>query len=183
MEAHVSKTIIQEGNVVNREQQEALCAEFTNEDIKATLWSNEDNKAPRPDGYNSCFYKKAWPCIGPEVCNVVKNFVHTGKLLKQVNATNLCLIPKIDQPIDVTHFRPIACCNVLYKIISKLLCNRLSLVLPSIIDEVQSAIVARRKIMHNILIFQDMMKQYKRKSQPPRCTLKIDLRKAYDSLS
>lgn len=91
MEAHVSKTIIQEGNVVTREKQEALCAAFTNEEIKAAMWSIEENKFPGPDGYSSCFYKKAWPCIGPELCNAVKNFFHTGRLLKQVNATNLYL--------------------------------------------------------------------------------------------
>ncbi|XP_010677723.1 uncharacterized protein LOC104893325 [Beta vulgaris subsp. vulgaris] len=135
MEGHISKTIIQEGKVINRKQQIAMCAEFTDADIKAALRDIGDNKAPGPD----------W-----------------------VNTTNLCLIPKIEQPKDVTQFRPIACCNVLYKIISKLMCTRLAAVLPSIIDEVQSAFAANRRIMHNILICQDILKHYKRKSHPPR---------------
>ncbi|XP_010685067.1 uncharacterized protein LOC104899550 [Beta vulgaris subsp. vulgaris] len=178
MKGHVSQIIIQEGKVLSRDQQIELCAEFTDADIKAALWEIEDNKAPGPDGYNSYFYKKAWPCVGQDICAAVKEFFHSGKLLKQINATNICLIPKIEQPTDVTQFRPIACCNVLYKIITKLMCTRLAVVLPSLIAEVQSAFVANRRIMHNILICQDMLKHYKRKSQPLRCTFKIDLRKA-----
>lgn len=113
----------------------------------------------------------------------VLDFFRTGNLLKQLNATNLCLIPKVEQPESVTQFRPIACCNVLYKVISKLLCTRLKMVLPDLIDLAQSAFVEQRCIMHDILICQDILNQYKRKSQPARCTLKVDLRKAYDSVS
>lgn len=91
-----------------------MCDEFTNEDIKAPLWDINDNKAPRQDGYSSLFYKKAWSCVGNDICIAVKKFFQIGKLLKQVNATNLCLIPKLDQPKGVTQFRPTTCCNVLY---------------------------------------------------------------------
>ncbi|XP_048492374.1 uncharacterized protein LOC125493253 [Beta vulgaris subsp. vulgaris] len=180
---HVSSSVIQEGNVVTENQQESLCAPFTGEDVKAAFFDIEDNKAPGPDGYTSCFFKKAWPCIGEDIINAVLNFFQTGKLLKQLNTITLCLIPKVEQPIDVSQFRPIACCNVMYKAISKMLCSRLKVVLPSLVDQVQSAFVANRVIMHNIFICQDMLKNYKRKSAPARCTLKVDLKKAYDSLN
>lgn len=143
----------------------------------------DDNKSPGPDGYNSKFFKEAWPCIGEDVSQAILNFFQSGKMLKQINATNLCLIPKIEQPSNVSQFRPIACCNVLYKIISKMLCSRLKAVLPCLVDEVQSAFVENRKIMHNILVCQDMLKHYKRENEPARCNLKVDSKKAYDSLS
>lgn len=64
-----------------------------------------------------------------------------------------------------------------------MMCNRLKVVLTSIVDEVKSDFVENMKIMHYILICHDMLKHYKRKSKPARCTLKIDLRKAYDFVS
>lgn len=63
-----------------------------------------------------------------------------------------------------------------------MLSNRLMKILPNLIDPVQSALIESRAIMHNIFICQDMLKHYKRKSQPARCTIKVDLRKAYDSV-
>ena len=105
------------------------------------MWDIDVNKSPVPDGYSIHFFKQAWPCISDDICKDVLNFFQTGKLLKQINATNLCLIPKVDQHNDVTQFWSIACCNVLFKIISKMLCSRFKLVLPSLIDEVQSALL------------------------------------------
>ncbi|XP_048503121.1 uncharacterized protein LOC125498862 [Beta vulgaris subsp. vulgaris] len=129
------------------------------------------------------FYKKLLGTEKHAIKHVSNSVIQEGKLLKQLNATTLCLIPKVEQPIDVSQFRPIACCNVMYKAISKMLCSRLKVVLPSLIDQVQSAFVANRVILHNIFICQDMLKNYKRKSAPARCTLKVDLKKAYDSLN
>lgn len=115
--------------------------------------------------------------------DAVLNFFPTRKMLKQINATTLYLVPKVEHPESVTQFWPIACCNVLYKIISKMLCSRLKAIIPSIINPIQSAFESNRQIMHNILICRDLLKHYKRKRSPPRCTMKIDLRKAYDSIS
>lgn len=94
------------------------------------------------------FFIKSMACVGNEVTQVVLKFFQTGKLLKEVNCYNLYLIPKVDHPCDVSQFRPIACCNILYKIISKMMSNILKLVLSSIIYEVQSAFVGNRVIMH-----------------------------------
>lgn len=102
------------------------------------------------------------------------------KVLKQINVITLCLNPKVEQPEDVSQFRPIAYCNVLYKVISKMLFNRLKVMLSCLVDQVQSAFVENRILMHDILICQHILNQYKRKSEPHRCTMKIDLEKAYD---
>lgn len=90
------------------------------------------------------------------------------------------LIPKVEQPEDVTQLRSMACYNVLCKVISNMIGKGLKIVLPCIVEQVQSAFVENRIIVHNILICQDILKHYKRNSQPDRCTMRIDLRKAHD---
>ncbi|XP_074299812.1 uncharacterized protein LOC141630982 [Silene latifolia] len=85
--------------------------------------------------------------------------------------------------LNVTQFRPISCCNVVYKCISKLLCNRISEVLPHIISDSQGGFIKGRSIVENILICQDVVRCYNRKSVSPRFMLKVDLKKAYDSVN
>ncbi|XP_048497994.1 uncharacterized protein LOC104907369 [Beta vulgaris subsp. vulgaris] len=160
----VSHTILHEGIVLNGEQQQLLSMAFTGEDVRQTLFDIDNEKLL-------------------EVIDVVLDFFQIGRLLKQVNDTTLCLIPKCDQPIDVTQFRPIACCNVLYKVISKMLCTRLKRVLPFLVNPVQNAFIEERVIFHKIFLCHDILKHYKRKHQPARCTVKVDLKKAYDSLN
>ncbi|XP_074271256.1 uncharacterized protein LOC141595185 [Silene latifolia] len=139
-------------------------------------------KAAGPDGFSGQFFKDARGTVVDSVIAAVKDFFESGKLLKQVNHTILTLIPKVELPFNVSQFRPIACCNVVYKCITKVLCNRLSLVLPDLVSENQSAFVKNRDNVENILVCQDLVKLYKRKSCSPRILMKIDLQKAYDSI-
>ena len=118
--------------------------------------------------------------MGPDVIEAVLDFFRCVRLLKEVNNTSITLIPKSKCPINVGDFRPISCCNVLYKCITKVLSNRLRVILPGIIDESQGGFVHGRFIMHNNMIIQDLVKQYGRKSASPSCVMKIDLQKAYD---
>lgn len=155
----------------------------TPQEVKQMVFSLNDNKAPRHDGYGSGFFKDAWSVIGEGITNVVLEFFENGALLKQLNSTQITLVPKVEAPKTTGDFRPIAFCNTLYKVISKLLCTRLSGVLPHLVSSNQSAFIEGRSIIENILICQDLIKYYKRSNASPRCLLKIDLRKAYDTIS
>ncbi|XP_074320775.1 uncharacterized protein LOC141657433 [Silene latifolia] len=87
----------------------------TYEEIKETVFSIPNDKSPGPDGYTSSFFNDAWEVIGQEVSAAITEFFQTGQLLTQINATNVTLILKCERPTSVKHFRPIACCNMLYK--------------------------------------------------------------------
>lgn len=120
--------------------------------------------------------------MAEDVTNVVKEFMENGKLLGEVNTITIVVIPKVQNPIFASQYRPISCCNIIYKVISKVLCNRLKRVLPILINKTQAAFVEGRSMIHNVLIFHGIMRHYKKKTTP-RFMMRIELRKAYDSVS
>jgi len=92
-------------------------------------------KAPDPDGYNALFFQKKWRVIGTDVTKAVQSFFATGKLLKSINHTFVTLVPKSSSPASLTDYIPISCCNVIYKLISKMLSNRLKVVINDLISD------------------------------------------------
>ncbi|KAK4380990.1 putative ribonuclease H protein [Sesamum angolense] len=105
-----------------------------------------------------------------------------GRLLRQVHTTILALIPKVRVPSMVSDFRPISCYNVLYKVVTKIIVQRLRIVLDKLISPSQNAFVPGRSIVDNILLAQELFTGYNRQGLPKRCALKVDLRKAYDTV-
>lgn len=176
----VDRNIVERGPTLNA--QTSLCHPISVDEIKTALFSMDTLKAPGIDGYNALFFQKAWSIIGSSITVAVQDFFTHLQLPQQVNCTYVTLIPKIPNASYVKEFRPIACCTVLYKNISKVITNRLQNILPDIVGESQSAFVKGRVIFDNIILSHEIVKGYNRKNISPRCMLKIDLQKAYDSV-
>ena len=98
------------------------------------------------------FYQKYWDKIGEDVIKIVLNILNFNALIVELNMTNTALIPKINKLTKISEFRPISLCNVSYKIVSKVLANRLKPLLSTIISESQSAFVPGRLITDNVMV-------------------------------
>ena len=99
-----------------------------------------------------------------------------------INHTNITLIPKVKSPENITEFKPISLCNVVYKLVSKVLANRLKMVLPAVVSENQSAFQAGRVIIDNVLMAFETL-HYMKNHQSGKSgfmALKLDMSKAYD---
>ncbi|WCJ31903.1 DNAse I-like superfamily protein [Euphorbia peplus] len=174
---HCNPVVFQAGAVLSREDSDSLIAPVSNDEIKRALWSIDSEKSPGLDGFNSFFFKKTWGIVGNEICQAVQEFFSTGKLLKQISCAILVVLPEKPNAEHLNDFRPISCCTVLYKIISKVLCVCLSSVLPRLIAKNQCAFIHGRKIIDNILIAHELVRNNHRGSAKANCALKIDIRK------
>jgi hypothetical protein len=159
-----------------------LIAPFTPEDVKKAVFSIGDLKAPGPDGLHALFYKKFWHLVGQDITVVVLKAINEKEIPAGWNETVVVLIPKVDNPEEVSQFRPISLCNVVYKIISKMLAARLKVILPDIISPTQSSFVPRRLITDNVLVAYECVHKIKnkRKGKTRLCAVKLDMHKAYD---
>ncbi|KAJ9536545.1 hypothetical protein OSB04_un000297 [Centaurea solstitialis] len=151
-------------------------------EIKCALFSIGNDKARGSDGFSAKFFKSAWSVIGNDFLVAIHNFFYSGRLTKEINHTLLCLIPKVPNATRVGDFRPISCCSVLYKVISKVIAERLKPFLAKIIGPTQSAFIPGRRITDNIMMAHELVVGYQRSQGQPRCAFKIDLRKAYDTV-
>lgn len=163
-------------------QQKELIKEVTTEEIYDSVKSLPKDKAPGIDGFPIEFFTKNWEIVQKEVLEAVQQFFITGNIVPAMNTTAITLVPKVSNPTKVKDYRPIACCTTLYKIISKVLTRRLKNVITKLIGGSQSAFIEGRSILDNVLFSHELFKCYGRKWISPRCVLKVDLRKAYDSL-
>ncbi|XP_015081362.1 uncharacterized protein LOC107024978 [Solanum pennellii] len=178
----ISTQVMKRGPTLTKQQRLQLCAAVTEQEIYDGLQSIGNDKAPGVDGYNALFFKHTWHIIKGDIIEVVQSFFTTGKLYKSFNCTLDSLIPKVKNPKTVKEYRPIAYCTVVYKIISKVLTNRLHYVIHTGICDSQAGFIPGRKIFDNILLAHELVKAYTRKHISPRSMLKVDLQKAYDSV-
>ena len=128
------------------------------------------------------FYQSFWSLIDVDICSTVLDCLNNCKIPLEINSTNITLIPKVKSPEPITDFRPISLCNIVYKIVSKVLANRFRVVLLSIIFENQSAFQAGRVISDNILMAFETLHYMKHQQNGKSgfLALKLDMSKAYD---
>nr|GEU30806.1 hypothetical protein [Tanacetum cinerariifolium] len=151
-------------------------------EVKEVLFSIGDDKSPGPDGYTVAFFKDAWDVVANNVTNAICEFFRNGTLLKELNHTIIALISKVKSPTRVNDYRPISCCNLLFKCISKIIANRIKHSLKSLIRPNQSAFILGRTSTDNILLTQELMYNYHLDRGTPRFAFKVDIQKAYDTV-
>jgi len=178
----LDETVVCCGPRLDTTTQASLLATVSHDDIKKAFFSIGDHKSPGLDGYSSFFFKKSWDVVGQDLCVAVQDFFQSGQLLKQINHSIITLVLKSAHVTTSSDFRPISCCNVVYKIISKILADRLGHALDGIISPLQNAFLGGRRMTDNINLLQELLRQYERKRTSPRCLIKIDFRKAFDSV-
>ena len=138
-------------------------------------------KSPGPDGMSPIFFQKYWDVVGPQVIQSVMYILRTRMMPNGLNDTYICLIPKVKSPQKISEYRPISLCNVIYKIVSKVLANRLKRVLPDVVSEAQSAFIPGRQITDNVLVaFEVMHCINQRRKGKGLMAIKLDMSKAYD---
>lgn len=167
----------------NPMQIQAMTSIPSPEEIQKLLFKLNPNKAPGPDGLTSAFYKSTWSFLGAEVISSITHFFQKSFLPASTNSTILTLVPKRPGASAITDFRPISCLNTLYKFIARLLVRRIKPLLPSVIVPNQTAFVKGRFIVENTLLAGELVNGYHRKKGPKRITIKVDIAKAFDTLS
>ncbi|XP_074306671.1 uncharacterized protein LOC141641928 [Silene latifolia] len=158
-----------------------LRAEYREEEVIEALNQMHPLKAPGPDGMNGLFFQSFWHLIGKDVVGTVLAILRGELSPAEFNKTNIVLIPKKKAPDKIRDFRPISLCNVVYKLVSKVLANRLKTFLPEIVSENQSAFTPGRLITDNVLVAFEMFHHLKNSRQLDGfMALKLDMAKAYD---
>jgi hypothetical protein len=159
----------------------SLIKPFTDTEVRAAVWDCDGFKSPGPDGVNFGFFKDFWEELKGDVMRFIAEFHRNGKLTKGLNSTFIALIPKVDSPQRLNEFRPISLVGSLYKILAKVLANRLRAVMGSVVSETQKAFVKDRQILDGILIANEVVDDARRANKE-LLLFKVDFEKAYDSV-
>ncbi|GJU33149.1 RNA-directed DNA polymerase, eukaryota [Tanacetum coccineum] len=168
-------------NRLSDEQVENMDQLISRDEIKSAVWSCGENKSPGPDGYTFEFFRRYWNFIGPDLCSAVECFFDKGSFPMGNNASFIALIPKVPDAKYVTDYRPISLIGSVYKVITKVLANRLATVVSDLVSDTQSAFVANRQILDGPFILNEVLTWCKRKRKQAMI-FKVDFAKAYDSV-
>ena len=161
------------------QETENLELPFSEEEVCSALMEMNGDKAPGPDGFTVAFWQDCWDFVKEEVMEMFKDFHEQSSFLKSLNTTFLVLIPKKGGAEDLGDFRPISLLGGLYKLLAKVLANRLKKVIGKVVSSNQNAFVMGRKILDASLIANEVIDSWrKRKEKGLIC--KLD---SYDNIN
>ena len=158
-----------------------LVRPFTLEEVKEAVWDCDSFKCPGSDGITLGFVKDFWDVLKGDVMRFLVEFHRNERLAKGINSTFIALIPKVDNPHRLNDFRPISLVGSMYKILAKVLANRLRSVIGLVISDAQSTFIKGRQILDGILVANEIVDEA-RKSHKDLLLFKVDFEKAYDSV-
>jgi len=159
-----------------------MIACFQEEEVKQAIWDCGSDKSLGPDGLNFKFIKQFWQLLKPDILRFLDEFFVHGVFPRGCNASFIALIPKVADPQFLNDYRPISLIGCMYKIVAKVLANRMKKVMAFIVDETQSTFIEGRHLLHSVLIANEVIDEAKRSNKS--CPIfKVDYEKAYDSVS
>ncbi|GLU18275.1 hypothetical protein SLE2022_345820 [Rubroshorea leprosula] len=158
---------------------------FTETEITKALHQMHPSKAPGPDGLSPGFLQHFWNVVKDDVVKPCLDFLnHGGMLPPKLNFTHIVLIPKCSEPKTMADLRPISLCNVIYRVLAKVLANRFKLVLQRVISQEQSAFLPNRLITDNFMIAYEILQYMRARKTKKRGwqAVKLDMSKAFDRI-
>jgi len=159
----------------------SLIHPFTLEEVKQAIWDCGGFKSPGPNDISFGFIKQFWSDMKDDFMRFVSEFHHNRRLTKGINATFIALIPKVSSPQRLNHFRPISLLGCLYKVLAKILANRLRAVIGSVVSDSQSTFVKGKQILDGILVANEAVDETHHLKKE-MLLFKVDFEKAYDSV-
>jgi hypothetical protein len=167
--------------VLSEEDNLMLVAPFSLEEIEEVVKTSDGAKCPGPDGFNFAFIKEFWDIMKHEVRIMFDQFSGNDCLPKCLLSYFLTLIPKVKSPQRLGDFRPISLLGCWYKILAKVLANRLASVIGKLIPKTQSAFLKGRQLVEGVVVVNEVI-DYAKKVGKSCMILKVDFEKAYDSV-
>jgi hypothetical protein len=152
------------------------------QEIKAAVFALNRDSAPGPDGFGAFFFHHFWDLVKTDLSNAVLQFFTSSWILPGYNSNIIALLPKVQNATSIDQYRPIAMANFKFKVISKIIADRLASIMPSIISEEQMGFIHDRNIKDCLCIASEAANLLHNKSYGGNLALKIDISKAFDTL-
>ena len=166
-------------DAITRDKAEWLERRFGVEEIRVAVFNCDKDKSPGSDGYTMAFYQDCWDIISEDLVRFFEKFFTRGVVNSTMNHTILCLIPKKVESKYVKDFKPINLVSSVYKILTKVLTNRLRKVIGDTISLSQGAFIKDRQILDVVLVANEVVEEYRAKKKQG-LVFKVDFEKAYD---